>query len=536
MSIGRDTDIDYHLRVDGAGAVTAAIQATDAAAGKAAKSSKDLEVATKGAAGGLEKMGKSAASAKGGLGGVEGALEKITGPTGKALRVLNDVGDVFKLMGAGLAGGALFGGLQDIAEALKAMYTMAERALDPSLWAQAQGIVKHEKAIADAANEATKALREQALAQQAAGASAGERAIEVLGSGADPAAVGRALNIGRQLEELVQQRRRILEGVADYSSNAMVSERILEIQAQIEGRRKELRGLTEVGPSIAAPSRGAKPPSAAPSRGAEPPSESQIMADIMGGPSDPWPWMTAEAKGGGGNLGRPSHSVNERGPRDGIEVPSVLASLTASDDERQRHQEDVARAMDSADAMERALGRVAAQSAEAGEAGRSMGVEMGRGLSHAAAAAILTGESFKAATNLMMQGLAVKAGGEAIWETAQGIAQTARYISSYGLDAAAAASAAEHFSAAGMYLSIAAVAGAAAMATGGMGGGAGGVGNGGASSGGGGGMSNPYQSQGGGPTQVTVYIGGELVTGAVIAETKQAERRGGKEPRMARAA
>lgn len=84
---------------------------------------------------------------------LEDGLERVTGPAGKVLRVFNDVGDVFRLVTAGLAGGALFGGLQDIAEALgtladKAGFTATRveylastgRTLDADLVKRAQGI------------------------------------------------------------------------------------------------------------------------------------------------------------------------------------------------------------------------------------------------------------------------------------------------------------------------------------------------------------------------------------------------------------
>lgn len=49
-------------------------------------------------------------------------LDTLTEGVGKALGKLNAVGDVFKVIGVGFAGGALFGGLQDIVETLGALH------------------------------------------------------------------------------------------------------------------------------------------------------------------------------------------------------------------------------------------------------------------------------------------------------------------------------------------------------------------------------------------------------------------------------
>ena len=506
-------DVAFRVSVDGADSGTAKL--------------KGVSTAIDGVSAAAAKNAASTSGMAKGFGSVEAGLEKVTGPAGKALRVLNDVGDVFRLMGAGLAGGALFGGLQDIAEALKLMYAAAERALDPNLWAQAQGIIAYEKAIEDAAKAATKAIQEQQRAQEQAGASAGERAIEVLGSGADPAAVARALNVGRQLEELLQQRRRILDSVASYSGNAMVSQSLLDVQASIEARRKELRGLTEVGQS--APAVKASAPRAV-ARYAPWDIAGMLEEGSFAAVSASDDFLTrfqpmdtsaddAIVRDQRNAMMAGHGSPESMGPE--AVPPSLLASLTASDDERQRFEADMATAS-------KAVQRQTAQTLKAADAGAAMFEEFAHGSATSAAAALYMGESFTVATNLALQALAVRAGGEAIWETAQGIGQMARYIASFGLNAAALTSASTHFSSAAMYATISGGAALGAVATGGFGsgGGAGGVGSGG-HSGPSGGMSNPGRGGSDGGTVVMVHIGGELVTRGVTSETRKQELRGG---------
>jgi hypothetical protein len=150
------------------------------------------------------------------------------------------------------------------------------------------------------------------------------------------------------------------------------------------------------------------------------------------------------------------------------------------------------------------------------------------GLSQAAAAALLTGASFEELANQMLAGLAVQAAGEAIWQTIKGFG--ALGLAALGSPNAAAA-AELHFQAAGMAAAFAVAAGAGAMATGGMGGESKPNAGGGSSFANGGGA-NPYQGTGGGDTQVSVYIGGEQVTGVVVRESRKQAHRGGYAPRI----
>lgn len=110
--------VEYQVSVDGADAAESGFDGVARAEDRAADSAKRLDSAISGAS----SAAKGAAASVPRLGD---ALERVTGPTGKALQVFNDVGDAFRLLTAGLAGGALFGGLQDIAEA---MGTLADKA------------------------------------------------------------------------------------------------------------------------------------------------------------------------------------------------------------------------------------------------------------------------------------------------------------------------------------------------------------------------------------------------------------------------
>ena len=153
----------------------------------------------------------------------------------------------------------------------------------------------------------------------------------------------------------------------------------------------------------------------------------------------------------------------------------------------------------------------------------------------AAAAALLTGKSFKRAANDLLKSLAVQAAGEAIWQTAQGIGATA--LAAFG-NPAAAASAAAHFKSAAVFAGLAVAFGGGAMATGGMGSSGGGRG---ASAGGGSGMAsaagtNPYRSESSAPQPIHIHIGAETVTRVVDGERRREARRDGISARAEAAA
>ncbi|NBR67507.1 MAG: hypothetical protein EBT79_09595, partial [Actinobacteria bacterium] len=66
----------------------------------------------------IEQEGRSVST---GLGSVSSSLDGARDRLGSTLSAFNDLGDAFRLVGAGLAGGALFGGFADIAEVVGLM-------------------------------------------------------------------------------------------------------------------------------------------------------------------------------------------------------------------------------------------------------------------------------------------------------------------------------------------------------------------------------------------------------------------------------
>lgn len=218
----------------------------------------------------------------------------------------------------------------------------------------------------------------------------------------------------------------------------------------------------------------------------------------------------------------PPDYMTQFGPDREAAVPSFMSMLTADADEKAKFHADLAEASESTKAV---FGEMGAAISDAG----GMLTGFGKGMAQAAAATLLTGAGFKKFANQMLQGLAIQALGQALFEAAMGTAALGMAFLGYpGAGPAAAA----HFQAAGMFGAIAAGAALGVGATGGFSkGGAGGSGSSSAAAG-----TNPYQGTGGGNTQVVVMIGGEVVTRGVQVETrKQAQRGGISEPRMAMA-
>jgi hypothetical protein len=489
----------------------------------AAKAEKEL----KGVSAANDRIASSAKAASvGGLKSLEGALEHVTAPAGKALRVLNDVGDVFRLLGAGLAGGALFGGLQDIAESLNVMYVAAKKALDPTLWDTSVQVTKWMDAQAEATKKAADATLDLLAAQQAAGAGGMIKALEQLGGGADPAAVKRVMELTRNITDLEQQRLEVATQRARYESSGN-AESLIRIQQQIEAARKELRGFTEVGANIE-PSKRRSAVNAAPKDAAF--SGASGVPGFRGMQSDAAFARSRYLEGAERNVKAMGEAAAYRermlagsqfGPDREAELPSFMSMLTADADEKAKFHADLAEASESTKAV---FGEMGAAISDAG----GMLTGFGKGMAHAAAATLLTGAGFKKAANHMLQGLAIQALGQALFEAAMGTASLGMaFLGHPGAGPAAAA----HFQAAGMFGAIAAGAALGVGATGGFSKGGAGGGSSSAAAG-----TNPYQGTGGGSTQVVVMIGGEVVTRGVQVETrKQAQRGGISEPRMAMA-
>lgn len=198
-------------------------------------------------------------------------------------------------------------------------------------------------------------------------------------------------------------------------------------------------------------------------------------------------------------------------------IPSLYAMLTASEDEKTAFDQQ----MSDASAGMRA---VYAETQRLADDGTNMLSGLGRGLSMAAAASLLTGKSFKQAANDLLKSLAVQAAGQAIWETALGVGSLA--MAAMG-NPAAAASAGLHFKAAGMFAGLSVAFAGGAGLTGGMRGGGGSAG-----SGSGGGMAsaagtNPYRSESSAPQPIHIHIGAETVTRVVDGERRREARRDG---------
>lgn len=200
------------------------------------------------------------------------------------------------------------------------------------------------------------------------------------------------------------------------------------------------------------------------------------------------------------------------------EVPSLLKMMTATEEERAAFDQQMADAGAGIKGLYSETQRLA-------DDGVNMLSGLGRGLSQAAAASLLTGKSFRAAANELLKSLAVQAAGQAIWETALGIGSLA--MAAMGTPGALA-SAGLHFKAAGVFAGLSAAFAGGAGFTGGMRGGGGG----GASAGGGGGMAsaagtNPYQPSQRAPQPIVIQIGAEVVTRVVDGERRREARRDG---------
>lgn len=199
-------------------------------------------------------------------------------------------------------------------------------------------------------------------------------------------------------------------------------------------------------------------------------------------------------------------------------VPSIFAMLTASEEEKAAFDQQMADAG-------AGIRSIYAETQRLAEDGKGMLTGLGKGLSTAAAASLLTGRSFKEAANSLLKSLAIQAAGQAIWETALGVGSLA--MAAMG-NPAAGASAALHFKAAGMFGVLAASFAGGASMTGGLreGGGSsasGGSGYGGSAAVGTGGGSGRGEA----PVYVSVQIGEEPVAAIMRRSNEREARRGG---------
>lgn len=469
----------------------------------------------------LDRVGNAAESAgrkardagDTGLKRMEGALEAVTGPAGKALRIFNDVGDVFKLTAAGIAGGALFGGLQDIAEALKSIYEAARKAWNPELWDHMKVWEERAKALAKAEEEAKEAIVARIRAQESAGAGGLIKALDTLGGGADPAALDRVIELTRNLTELEQKRADIAAKSAQFGS-AGAGESLIRIQQQIEFARKELRGYTEVGQNVGPSKSG--------------PTLMEAIAPVVR-PDPVVPLIDAA-------LARGATSA----PQEDAPDSPFVRLFGAIKDEAETVAMNVRSAMDEiVDGMKTAPSAVDAVAASfEGAADRMIAAATNMAGLVTQAVGTLTTAVGSMATNMIIAG---DAGAKGVAKMA-GNALAAASAQAYGysvllafMAAAAAASGPILGWGAGGLLAGGGImaGGATALAVMARALGADKIGGGARAAGGGGGGSasaagtNPYQSQSQAPTQVTVIIGEEVVTrGVRVAERRQAMRGG----------
>lgn len=551
----------------------------------------------------IDRAAESAARATASVPRLGDAFERVTGPTGKALQVFNDVGDAFRLLTAGLAGGALFGGLQDITEAMglladKAGLTamrvdalvksggtlstdLVQRKLEitnlsDAMERYAKGLgrasaaqltwIEQQDALQGIATGRIKTLEgEQKAAEKAQEAISRARAELARFEAAPERFTLEVTRAGGESEYRAALERRI----ADAKAAATAADRAQRALLGIEGANPWVEGVQEFGASLVTRTRLAveqtawglrnqlgtyqailaqryqdaqriSAPRAAGGRAAA--GREQPMGDMA--LALPGRTVTAgeaveRARSAWGEAGVIARAEEERRAREQAEAlermhglglmaaghampeaapqaPSLLSVLTADDEERARFEAD----METASA---GVQRMYAATQEAADGARQLGRSMGLGLSNAAAAALLTGGSFKKLANDVLKSIAVQAAGLAIFETAKGLGNLA--LAAFGIPNAAAA-AALNFQSAAMYGAVATVAGIGAGATGGLrsGGSARSVSVGAAPSMGG---TSQYGGGSGGATVVQVYISGEQVTRAVRVEQSRQRMTGG---------
>lgn len=545
----------------------------------------------------IDRAAESAARATASVPRLGDAFERVTGPTGKALQVFNDVGDAFRLLTAGLAGGALFGGLQDIAEAMglladKAGLTamrvdalvksggtlstdLVQRKLEitnlsDAMERYAKGLgrasaaqltwIEQQDALQGIATGRIKTLEgEQKAAEKAQEAISRARAELARFEAAPERFTLEVTRAGGESEYRAALERRI----ADAKAAATAADRAQRALLGIEGANPWVEGVQEFGASLVTRTRLAveqtawglrnqlgtyqailaqryqdaqriSAPRAAGGRAAA--GREQPMGDMA--LALPGRTVTAgeaveRARSAWGEAGVIARAEEERRAREQAEAlermhglglmaaghampeaapqaPSLLSVLTADDEERARFEAD----METASA---GVQRMYAATQEAADGARQLGRSMGLGLSNAAAAALLTGGSFKKLANDVLKSIAVQAASLAIFETAKGLGNLA---------IGNVASAALNFESAAMYGAVATVAGIGAGATGGLrsGGSARSVSVGAAPSMGG---TSQYGGGSGGATVVQVYISGEQVTRAVRVEQSRQRMTGG---------
>ncbi len=255
--------VEYEVTVDGANKAADGFDDVAAAEGRAARAAQSLDTSLRR----VEASGRSVAAVTPRVGASFGDL---LDPVGKTLTVFNDIGDVFKLFAAGIAGGALFGGLQDIAEAFKAIQKAAKDAMsgvDLSLGttgAKALDIYAAKaKEAAEAERELQKAIADRYAEQERGASSVAERTLRAIGPGATDEAIREALQVGENLTRAQQGLKDALSTAAAKGGLGVTDNdiaRVRDYQERVEASERAVRNLTQLSqavpraPSVPAPS------------------------------------------------------------------------------------------------------------------------------------------------------------------------------------------------------------------------------------------------------------------------------------------
>lgn len=263
--------VEYEVTVDGANKAADGFDDVAAAEGRAARAAQSLDTSLRR----VEASGRSVAAVTPRVGASFGDL---LDPVGKTLTVFNDIGDVFKLFAAGIAGGALFGGLQDIAEAFKAIQKAAKDAMsgvDLSLGttgAKALDIYAAKaKEAAEAERELQKAIADRYAEQERGAATIAERTLRAIGPGATDEAIREALQVGENLTRAQQGLKDALSTAAAKGGLGVTDNdiaRVRDYQERVEASERAVRNLTQL--SAPVPARPAGP-------------ALQSLADVVGG-------------------------------------------------------------------------------------------------------------------------------------------------------------------------------------------------------------------------------------------------------------
>ena len=209
-----------------------------------------------------EQVGRAGASAGVGFSKLNTIIEGVTSPAGKALQVFNDLGDVFRLTAAGLAGGALFGGLQDIADAYKQIDAAVRELMsgvDLSMGTTgAEALRRHKEAAketADAERDLAKAIQERYAAQEQGAVDVTQRMLAAIGPGATDEAIRDALSLGTRLTEARQGLTQALQDAARKGGLGVTDAdlaRVRDYQERVEAAERAVRGMTQVGAPVRA--------------------------------------------------------------------------------------------------------------------------------------------------------------------------------------------------------------------------------------------------------------------------------------------